>query len=179
MDRGERQMGDRVAVSGIQFGVVLAAVAAMMAFALVVSAPAFGQATAVDEGDDVTVEDSFNTICPQVVTAVGEQNNYGDANSAATDNSEAAAAVAQDFDISVEQVNECLSGAGDGDGSAGEDQYDNGDDNGDDNRAEDDVIDSTVPNQKLPDTGGVPLSGLLLVGFALICTGSAILRGRR
>lgn len=175
-------MEDRVAVSGMRFGVLLAGVAAMMAFALVASAPAFGQATAVDEGDSVTIEDSFNTICPQVVTTVGEQNNYGDANAVAIGDSEAAAAVAQDFDISVAQVNQCLSGAGGGDDGgepAGEEQYDNGDDNGDDNGTKDDVINSTVPNQKLPDTGGMPLSGLLIVGFALICTGSAILRGRR
>ncbi|MEJ7632493.1 MAG: LPXTG cell wall anchor domain-containing protein [Rubrobacteraceae bacterium] len=174
-------MEDRVAVRGMRLGVVFAAMAAMMAFALVASAPAFGQATAVDEGDDVTIEDSFNTICPQVVTAVGEQNNYGDANAGAIADSEAAAAVAQDFDISVAQVNQCLSGADGGDDGgepAGRDQYENPE-NGDDNDTEDNIIDSTIPNQKLPDTGGMPLSGLLVVGFALICAGAAILRDRR
>lgn len=187
-------MGERSAVGGARAGVVFAALAAMMAFALVAAGPAFGQATAVNDEDGVNVEDSFNVICPQIITVFGQQNNYDDANAGASGDSEAAAAVAQEFDVSIEQVNQCLSGAGGGDGTASDDQYDdgNGDDTtGDDTTGDDTtgdttdvteddgVIQETIPNQKLPDTGGMPLSGLLVVGFALICAGSAILRGRQ
>ena len=34
-----------------------------------------------------------------------------------------------------------------------------------------------IPKKPLPPTGGIPL--VLLVGFALICGGAAILRDRR
>ena len=39
-----------------------------------------------------------------------------------------------------------------------------------------DVVDDTVPDKPLPNTGGVPLYGLLIVGFALVCGGSVVLR---
>ena len=43
----------------------------------------------------------------------------------------------------------------------------------------DDVIDDTIPNKPLPNTGGMPLLGLLIVGLALTGAGFSILRGRR
>ena len=101
--------------------------AAMLAMVLVAAAPALGQATAIDDTQDTSYEDSFNTICPQVVAAFGAQTNYGDANAAAADESEAAAVVAQEFGLSVEQVNACLGGLAAG-GDVNVDDDDDGDD---------------------------------------------------
>ncbi len=98
--------------------------AAMLAMVLVAAAPALGQATAVDDSNDTSYEDSFNEICPQVVAAFGAQTNYGDANAAATDDSDAAAVVAQDFGLSVEQVNACLGGVAAGNDVNGDDDDD-------------------------------------------------------
>jgi len=100
--------------------------AAMLAMVLVAAAPALGQATAIDDTQDTSYEDSFNTICPQVVAAFGAQTNYGDANAAAADESEAAAVVAQEFGLSVEQVNACLGGLAAG-GDVNVDDDDDGD----------------------------------------------------
>jgi len=62
---------------------------------------------------------------------------------------------------------------------ATDDQYgdDVADDTVDDDVADDasDVLDDTVPDKPLPNTGGMPLS-VLIVGFALVCGGSVILR---
>lgn len=63
-------------------------------------------------------------------------------------------------------------GDDDDDNGASDDQYRN-DDAGDDN---DDVIDDSVPDKPLPNTGGMPLSGLLIVGFALVCGGAVVSR---
>jgi hypothetical protein len=50
------------------------------------------------------------------------------------------------------------------------DQYDNGTDN------PDDVIDDTISDQPLPNTGGVPLLGLAVVGCIFIFGALAVLR---
>ncbi|MBA3425446.1 MAG: hypothetical protein H0U04_13100 [Rubrobacter sp.] len=57
------------------------------------------------------------------------------------------------------------------------DDGDVADDTVDDDVADDasDVLDDTVPDKPLPNTGGMPLS-VLIVGFALVCGGSVILR---
>lgn len=77
--------------------------AAMLAMMLVAASPAFAQATAIDDSSDVSFEDSFNVIKPQVAFVAGFQSNEGDANAAAADASTADAAVDQGFDLSVVQ----------------------------------------------------------------------------
>ncbi len=79
--------------------------AAMLAMMLVAASPAFAQATAVDASNDVTFEDSFNVVAPQVAFVAGFQTNSGDANAVAIDNSVAGSAVEQSFEIEVNQFN--------------------------------------------------------------------------
>ncbi len=79
--------------------------AAMLAMMLVAASPAFAQATAIDDSNDVSFDDSFNVIAPQVAFVAGVQTNSGDANAAAADDSTADASVDQSFDLSVSQVN--------------------------------------------------------------------------
>ncbi|MBA3389105.1 MAG: hypothetical protein H0U02_07060 [Rubrobacter sp.] len=83
----------------------LMVLAAMLAMMLVAASPAFAQATAIDDSSDVTFEDSFNVFAPQVAFVAGVQTNSGDANAAAIDNSVAASAVEQSFELEVEQFN--------------------------------------------------------------------------
>ena len=149
--------------------------AAMLAMVLVAAAPAFGQATAVDDTSDVTYDDSFNQICPQVVAVFGAQTNYGDANAAAVDESEAAAEVAQEFGLEVNQVNACLGGI----------SADNGDDDGDDDSDDAVVVQydsasasasasASTTTAVLPETGG---SSLLALGAgALLVAGGLLAR---
>jgi hypothetical protein len=79
--------------------------AAMLAMMLVAASPAFAQATAIDDSSDVSFDNSFNVIAPQVAFVAGFQANSGDANAVAIDNSVAAAVVVQDFELEVEQFN--------------------------------------------------------------------------
>jgi hypothetical protein len=170
---------------GRSFGVaVLAAmwVVLMMAAAAV---PAFAQ----DSGSAKYGGDNNSAICQNVIEElnIGGQSGVADAVAIAQyrSNAEAVAAVAQELNITINMVNECLNTfVVDGDG----------DDNGDDTTAGDDttgagaattsavpskgVIASTIPEKGLlPVTGGMPLlsSGVLL-GLAIIGTGVAILR---
>jgi hypothetical protein len=80
--------------------------AAMLAMVLAAAAPAFGQAVAIDEGDDV----EYNAVCQNIIGAFGDitQAQYGDADAIAVDDSAAAAEVAQEQGVTIEQVNECL-----------------------------------------------------------------------
>ncbi len=146
--------------------------AAMLAMVLVAAAPAFGQATAVDDTSDVTYDDSFNQICPQVVAVFGAQTNYGDANAAAVDESEAAAEVAQEFGLEVNQVNACLGGIsadGDDDGNdAVVVQYDSA------SASASASASTTTTTAVLPETGG---SSLLALGAgALLVAGGLLAR---
>src|ERR687894_20889 len=89
--------------------------AAMLAMVLAAAAPAFAQAVAIDEGDDV----EYNAVCQNILGSVGDITNTqdGDADAIATDDSAAAAEVAQEQGVTIEQVNECLNEADlDGDG---------------------------------------------------------------
>ncbi len=83
--------------------------AAMLAMVLAAAAPAFAQATAIDEGDDT----EYNAVCQNIVGAYGDITNTqdGDADAIATDDSAAAAEVAQEQGVTIEQVNECLNEA--------------------------------------------------------------------
>src|SRR5215207_1823717 len=80
--------------------------AGMLAMVLVAAAPAFGQAIAIDEGDDV----EYNAVCQNIIGGFGDitQTQDGDADAVAVDDSAAAAEVAQEQGVSIEQVNECL-----------------------------------------------------------------------
>jgi LPXTG-motif cell wall-anchored protein len=80
--------------------------AGMLAMVLVAAAPAFGQAVAIDEGDDV----EYNAVCQNIIGSFGDitQTQDGDADAVAVDDSAAAAEVAQEQGVSIEQVNECL-----------------------------------------------------------------------
>ncbi|WP_143529291.1 hypothetical protein [Rubrobacter xylanophilus] len=84
-------------------------VAAMLAMALVAAAPALAQANAV--GGDVQVQ---YQECTQLIQAIGEQGQYGDAGAVAGDlGSAAASEIAQEFGISVDAVQNCLQAGGD------------------------------------------------------------------
>src|SRR4028119_2043105 len=89
--------------------------AAMLAMVLAAAAPAFAQAVAIDEGDDV----EYNAVCQNIIGSIGDinQGQSGEANAVATDDSDAAADVAQSQNVTIEQVNNCLNEADlDGDG---------------------------------------------------------------
>ena len=89
--------------------------AAMLAMVLAAAAPAFAQATAINEGDDV----EYNAVCQNILGSVGDITNTqdGNADGVAVDDSAAAAEVAQEQGVTIEQVNECLNNADlDGDG---------------------------------------------------------------
>src|SRR5215218_7646677 len=80
--------------------------AAMLAMVLAAAAPALAQAVAIDEGDDV----EYNAVCQNIIGGFGDitQAQFGDADAVAVDDSAAAAEVAQEQGVSIEQVNECL-----------------------------------------------------------------------
>src|SRR5215207_255284 len=80
--------------------------AGMLAMVLAAAAPALGQAVAIDEGDDV----EYNAVCQNIIGSFGDitQNQSGDADAVAVDDSAAAAEVTQEQGVSIEQVNECL-----------------------------------------------------------------------
>lgn len=163
--------------------------AALAASTLLValSAPAFAQAVAddgalADDSDETNTEVQY-VDCSQVQSAFASQGQYGDANAAADDESEATAEIAQDLGISQNQVNECLGGAADS--TPDPDENDTTDENGttdkndDENLKEgkDDVIEGTESAATLPKTGG---PSLLLVGggLAVLAGGAALIRRR-
>ena len=80
--------------------------AAMLAMVLAAAAPALAQTGAIDEGDDV----EYNAVCQNIIGGFGDitQDQAGDADAVAVDDSAAAAEVAQEQGVSIEQVNECL-----------------------------------------------------------------------
>ena len=83
--------------------------AAMLAMVLAAAAPALAQAVAIDEGDDV----EYNAVCQNIIGGFGDitQNQSGDADAVAVDDSAAAAEVAQEQGVEISQVNECLNEA--------------------------------------------------------------------
>ena len=68
----------------------------------------------------------------------------------------------------------CRVVGGDGDGTDNTDDSD-GADTGD-VASEDDVVADTIPDDKLPETGGVPLLGLAILGLSVLGAGAAIVR---
>jgi hypothetical protein len=79
---------------------VLTMVAALM---LVAASPAFAQAVAIDEGDDV----EFNAVAQNLIGPVGDitQTQVGTATAVAVDDSAASASVSQTQDVSISQSN--------------------------------------------------------------------------
>jgi hypothetical protein len=79
---------------------VLTMVAALM---LVAASPAFAQAVAIDEGDDV----EFNAVAQNLIGPVGDitQTQVGTATAVADDDSAASASVYQTQDVSISQSN--------------------------------------------------------------------------
>lgn len=132
-------------------------------------------ATAVDgkaaKGSDVQYVD-----CSQVASAL--QNQYD----GAVADDEATAEVANEQDITIEQVNACLGeigqlddGNGDGDGDRDADEGGTDTDSGTGAGTKADVIDSTVPKvDELPETGG-PSLFVVLAGAALVAGGASLI----
>lgn len=160
------------------------AVLAVSALFLVSSLTVASAQTNEDKGNtNVTVVD-----CSQVQNVVASQDQYGDAS--ATVSGTSSAEIAQELNISQNQVNECLGNVGGGEPTnpdPGPDPEpkpgpDPGPNNGD-NPTENKVISDSIPDDKLPDTGGVPMSllasgvALLLVGVSLVGA-TTVRRGR-
>ncbi len=83
--------------------------AAMLAMVLAAAVPAFAQATAVNEGSD-DGQYNANAVCQNIIGSIGDitQTQSGDADAVAVDDSAAAADVAQEQGVTINQVNECL-----------------------------------------------------------------------
>ena len=167
------------------------------------AAPVFAQGSVGNEvADQVGAVD--DSVCSQVYNAAVQQYNAGDQNAnaiagagananagatatadAATDENAVAVAVAEADAVNianvtgldVSTVNACLNRALDGD---------NPDKNLDKNKqavaaveqyGKDDVILKSIPDKKvLADTGGMPLSGLLIAGLFLTAAGISLFR---
>ena len=100
--------------------------AAMLAMVLAAAMPALAQDTEIDGDENVVTNEGadtqYNAVCQNIIGSIGDinQTQYGnsdavsDANanadddSEATANSEAVAEVAQEQDVTIAQVNECL-----------------------------------------------------------------------
>lgn len=178
---------------------VVGAVLTVLAVVALSVAPAFGQAIAIDDGDDI----QYNGVCQNIIGSIGDidtgntatANSTSNANSAADNDSEAAseatsaAEIAQESGLTIEQVNECLNGV----------DSNNVDDNNNTNDRESTNIEgspssasaasastpagvksATIPDVKaLVNTGGFPIlagAGLMLV--ASIAVGTRMI-GRR
>src|SRR5918997_24126 len=137
--------------------------AAMLAMVLAAAVPAFAQdVVAIDEGDDV----EYNAVCQNILGSVGDITNTqdGDADAIATDDSAAAAEVAQEQGVTIEQVNECLNEADlDGDGVVTVVEL---------KKHVAVVVTSASASAVLPETGGASLfalgAGALLVAGGLV-----------
>lgn len=150
----------------------------ILAFSMLVFASfapaAFAQVNIGDDDDKdgraVTVVD-----CSQVQNAFAGQYAASQGQYAADDGD--VAGVAQELNISQNQVNSCL-GGGTGDNKPGKNEEDGGDDDEKPPEGEDEVIKGTVAADELPNTGGPSLLALGL-GFALVAGGISLVRPRR
>ena len=142
---------------------------------------ACGSALAKD-GDKNRDRNVVFVDCSQVQQIFVTQYQYGDANAVVVGNGEAVAAVAQDLDISQNQVNACLGNLGGGEetttgdtttGDSTTADTTTGDTTTGDSTTADTagVIASTVPEaEELPETGG-PGGYVLAAGCALLGVG--------
>src|SRR3712207_1781685 len=80
--------------------------AAMLAMVLAAAAPVLAQDVNVETGDDV----EYNAVCQNIIGAIGDITGVqaADSDAVAVDDSVAISEVAQEQNVSVEQVNECL-----------------------------------------------------------------------
>ena len=80
----------------------LMVLAAMLAMMMAMAAPAFAQATAIDEGDDV----EFNAGAQNLIGSVGEvtQVQVGEADATADNDSAAATSVSHAQDVTISQT---------------------------------------------------------------------------
>jgi hypothetical protein len=90
----------------------LMVLAVMLAMMLAAASPAFAQVVAIDEGDDT----EFNAVGQNVVGPVGDvtQDQFGDADAVAVDDSAASASVSQGQDVTFAQSNVVLNNFGGG-----------------------------------------------------------------
>lgn len=151
MGRGEN---GTVTLYGGRFRAFLVAVAAAAIASWLSAGPALAQA----EAGDVKVQ---YVDCSQVAAVAAEQNQSGDAVAVGGQYGDAAAGIANELNISVEQVNACLGSIGGTTGAAKGEITTREITTG--------VIASTIPNKVLPATGGPSpslafLAALLIVG---------------
>jgi hypothetical protein len=146
---------------------------------LLLAAAAFAQQIGGDQGpvggeDAVQAGDNvqYAAVCQNIIGAFEASAGQGataGAFAAGEENAAAVAEIAQNQNVSVSQVNECLNDAGAGERpgvNAAKDQY-----------AKANVIATTIPKKPLPNTGGIPLHGLFAVlGLASVATGASVLR---
>ena len=80
--------------------------AAMLAMVLAAAAPVFAQDITITQGDQT----QYNAVCQNIIGAIGDitQDQAGDADATAADDSAAVAQVAQEQGVTVDQVNACL-----------------------------------------------------------------------
>jgi hypothetical protein len=108
---------------------------------------------------------------------------------ASANGGEIVVAIAQEQNVSVEQVNNCLNTIIRVRDETGGDDNNNGNNNGGNNAAaagkvavasqypgKANVIVSTIPKKALPVTGGISLYGLVAIGLVAIVVGSSVLR---
>lgn len=127
-----------------------------------------------ESGNNVTIVD-----CSQVQNAFGSQDQYGNANAIAQFESEAIAVVSHELNITQNQVNACLGGQPDGDNdNTNNDNGDNDTEGSDLEDGEDDVLADTIPDGKLPNTGGPSLL-VVVAGVALVVGGASLVRTGR
>jgi type II secretory pathway pseudopilin PulG len=112
--RGERMWFPKGKCSGKEVNELrkVMLLAAMLAMVLAAAAPAFAQQTAEAVAGDVT-QTQYNAVCQNVfdeITAQGAQ--YGNIGDLEAERGDLAQSIAQEQNVSVEVVNECLNAFG-------------------------------------------------------------------
>src|SRR4028118_68867 len=88
--------------------------AAMLAMVLAAAVPALAQDTEIDGDENVVTNEGddtqYNAVCQNIIGSIGDisQEQSGNADAVATDDSNAVAEVAQEQGVSIAQVNQCL-----------------------------------------------------------------------
>ncbi|CAA9481867.1 MAG: hypothetical protein AVDCRST_MAG12-1557 [uncultured Rubrobacteraceae bacterium] len=145
-----------------------------MLVSTLVLASAVSLALAQDKDANVQYVD-----CSQVQSAIGGQ--YGNANANAVVESEAIAEVAQELNITQDQVNACLGDIGqnpdgnrDGDGDKEDENGTETEGSREEKEGENAVLAGTDPGGTLPNTGGPSLLALG-VALALVAGGTSLI----
>ena len=153
-------------------------VAAMLAMVLAAAAPALAQGDVgdVNQGDDqfnVGDETVYSAVCQNIVgwfQASAVQNADANADATAGDNAVAAAEIAQEQNVSVSQVNECLNAffASASATAAADVQY----------HAATGSATASATATALPATGGMVPSSVLALGAGALLVGGGLLARR-